>query len=82
MTVAVSSETVREKRDRAHPNSGKGTLFGVYQVTLSQGHKCVRIVNCKHFFSLVLAYCGLNVVRLPHTLDRSSAVSFVWLVCI
>ena len=61
------------------------TLLGVYQfmpdlmiLTLFQGHRCVRIINCKMCFN-VLVYRSLNVVWFWHTIKRSGKVCFEWL---
>ena len=67
-------------------------LLGVYQfipglvtLTLLQGHRCVRIINCS-FFSLKkkksFVHHSLYKCCMVLTLKRSGTVCFVWIMCI
>ena len=55
---------------------------GMMTLTLFQGHKFVRIMNCKHFLkdSCPLDHCRLNVRWQLHALRRPCTVCFMLLV--
>ena len=61
------------------PCSGSTNSYQVMTLTLFQGLKCVRIVNCKKKKKKILVHCSLNIWFLQ-TLKKMGTVCFVWLV--
>ena len=57
-------------------------ILGLMTLALFQGNRCVRIINCKLFFSFLMTVIFKNIVWVLHALKSSSAVCFLWLVCI
>ena len=52
-------------------------ILGLMTLTLFQGHRYVRNINCK-LCVLVLVFCNLIVVWLVHTLNRLCTIWFAW----
>ena len=57
-------------------------ILGLMILTLFQGHRCVRNVNCK-LCVLIFVICALNVVRWLHSLEKNvQNMICLTLVCI
>ena len=50
-------------------------------LTFFEDHRCVRIINCKLFFE-ILVYHSLNFVWFLHALKSAGTACFVRLLCI